>query len=183
MKFVKKVAGKTGRKILLRYPEKGDVLELMRYINELVEENTFIAMDKKVNEEQEKSYVEGILKNIKAKEQIVILAAHEKKIVGNGGVTREKGKSKHVGRMDISVSKEYRNEGIGSLLFEELINFAKSSLELKIVYLTVYGNNNRALHFYKKFGFKKCGLIPGGALHRGEYVDHVYMYKNLKEGK
>jgi len=32
---------------------------------------------------------------------------------------------------------------------------------------------------YEKFGFKKYGCLPGGVLHKGKYVDHLYMYKKL----
>jgi hypothetical protein len=30
-------------------------------------------------------------------------------------------------------------------------------------------------------GFIEFGRLPGGVLHRGQYVDDVYMYKRVRE--
>ena len=37
------------------------------------------------------------------------------------------------------------------------------------------------LHLNTAFGFKEYGKLPAGVLHRGQYVDHIYMYKEVKK--
>jgi RimJ/RimL family protein N-acetyltransferase len=48
---------------------------------------------------------------------------------------------------------------------------------LRIIELSVFANNERAHRLYQNQGFIEFGRLPGGILRRGEYVDHIYMYK------
>ena len=56
--------------------------------------------------------------------------------------------------MNIVVKKDFRNQGIGSLLLKELINLSKS-LNVKNLFLEVNQRNTPAILLYNKFGFKK----------------------------
>lgn len=56
--------------------------------------------------------------------------------------------------MNIVVKKDSRNKGIGSLLLEHLISFAKSK-NIKTITLEVNEKNTSAIALYKKFGFEK----------------------------
>ena len=56
--------------------------------------------------------------------------------------------------MNIVVKKDFRNQGIGSLLLKELINLSKS-LNVKNLFLEVNEKNTPAILLYNKFGFKK----------------------------
>ena len=56
--------------------------------------------------------------------------------------------------MNIVVKKDFRNQGIGSLLLKELINLSKS-LNVKDLFLEVNEKNTPAILLYNKFGFKK----------------------------
>lgn len=59
--------------------------------------------------------------------------------------------------MNIVVRKDFRNQGIGTLLLENIITLCK---ELKLAYLTLEVNeeNYSAIHLYKKFGFEEVGI-------------------------
>ena len=56
--------------------------------------------------------------------------------------------------MNIVVKKDFRNQGIASLLLKELINLSKS-LNVKNLFLEVNEKNTPAILLYNKFGFKK----------------------------
>ena len=56
--------------------------------------------------------------------------------------------------MNIVVKKDFRNQGIGSLLLKELINLSKS-LKVQNLFLEVNEKNRPAILLYNKFGFKK----------------------------
>lgn len=170
---------KTGKKVLLRALKKSDVDELMRFINALVDEDTFIVVRDKVNRKEEVGYVKEKIKMIREKKEICIVAEYEGKIIANSGITRQIGRNSHIGQLEISVAKGFRNEGLGKVMLEELIKRAKEYLGLRLLYLTVNEVNERAIYLYKKLGFVECGRIPKGVFYKGKYVDHVYMYLEL----
>lgn len=59
--------------------------------------------------------------------------------------------------MNIVVKKSYRNQGVGSLLLNNLIDLFHS-FSLKTIYLEVNENNFPAIRLYQKFGFKKIDV-------------------------
>lgn len=59
--------------------------------------------------------------------------------------------------MNIVTKKTYRDQGIGTLLLENLISLSKK-LNLKSLSLEVSEENLPAIHLYKKFGFEYLGV-------------------------
>ena len=60
---------------------------------------------------------------------------------------------------DMIIDKNYRKNGFGSDLINEAIKYAKNQNCLRITLLTDF-NNEIAIDFYTKFGFKKSEMIP-----------------------
>lgn len=54
---------------------------------------------------------------------------------------------------NLAVKKEYRNQGIATILFDKMENIALSSNKRKF-YLEVRESNKKAINFYKKRDFK-----------------------------
>lgn len=181
--YKKIILTKKDKRALLRPPRKGDVDELLRYINELADEDTFISINKRLTRKEEVKYLTERLKAIKEKKGFNLLVFYKKRIVANGGVNRKGDRQEHLGELAISVSQGFRDEGLGSELIRELITLAKGFLKLKIIFLRVFGNNARAIHFYQKYGFKECGRIPRGVFYKEKYVDDVLMYLYLDRQK
>ena len=77
--------------------------------------------------------------------------------------------------MNIVVKKSYRNNGIGSILLENLISYAKS-LSLKTVTLEVNDHNLSAIRLYDKFNFDHIGIRK--KYYNGE-SDAIIMSKQL----
>lgn len=59
--------------------------------------------------------------------------------------------------MNIVIHKSYRDQGVGSLLLEHLINQAYN-MNISNINLEVAKNNMIAIHMYEKLGFKKIGF-------------------------
>ena len=59
--------------------------------------------------------------------------------------------------MNIVVKKDFRNQGIGTLLLTNLLHFAKKS-HLTSITLEVMDENYSAIHLYKKLGFETTGI-------------------------
>lgn len=174
---------KRGRKVTIRFPQKGDLDELFSYINELVDEDTTLLINEKVTKKEEKEYLLGILEAIKKEEGFSLLAFYEDRLVANVGVERKKHRQSHLGVLGISVRKDFRDEGLGNELLKQTIFLAKDFLGLKLLVLNTFAINKRAIHLYQKMGFKKCGRWPKGVFYKEKYIDDILMYFDLDPGK
>lgn len=93
----------------------------------------------------------------------------------------KRGAVKHEGVFGISVLKEYRGKGIGKLLMKLVLDESIKNLpNLRIITLGAFSTNSLAIKMYESFGFNEYGRLPGGVLHKGQYIDHVFMYKKVK---
>lgn len=167
------------RKFILRYPDQNDVETLRVYINELSAERTFIRYQgTQVSLETEQEYLTESLTKIRQNRKLSILALHNDLVVGHIEVTMLEQTEKHRGRLGASVKKGYRNQGLGDFMLKLLIKQAKQNLlGLEILELTVYANNDRAIHLYKKHGFQQFGRLPRGIKREDGYMDQIGMYK------
>jgi ribosomal protein S18 acetylase RimI-like enzyme len=57
------------------------------------------------------------------------------------------------------VKKEWMNKGVGHKLIEECIDWAREK-RARIIYTETGKNNERAIRFYQKHGFRVTGYIP-----------------------
>jgi RimJ/RimL family protein N-acetyltransferase len=169
---------KDGTPVLLRYPSKKDSIQLMNLRNELVEEDAPIGANEKVNKKQEDEYIKSSIKAIKENKGVHFVAEIDKKIAGNIKIVRLHGKSKHVGELGIFVKREYRDKGIGGLMMRQALKYARKE-GMKIVKLSSFANNDRAIHLYKKLGFKKAGLLKNTLKDKGRYFDEIIMEREL----
>ena len=82
----------------------------------------------------------------------------------------------HTGDFAIIVLKSHRELGIGSLLMNTLVEWAKAHPLLEKISLKVHSNNPRAIHVYDKFGFKEEGRLKKDLKYNDTlYVDTVIM--------
>ncbi len=128
--------------------------------------------------------MERVLKEEREGNGVCIFVECKGDIIGIAHVNRKKansyGRHDHVGIFGITVSKEFRSEGIGKILMQTVIEEAKKGIAgLTMIELHCFSTNTAGLALYEKLGFKECGRLPGGILHRGEYVDNVMMYLAL----
>lgn len=172
-----------GLNALLRYPKPGDAPTLLDYINVMSREQTYILFQgEQLTLEDEEHYLQARLAAIQAGTGVQVLAFVNGKLTGNAGIELKWGTNEHVGELGISVALPFRGQGLGELLMNTVINEAITHLEgLKLITLEVFGNNTAAINLYQKVGFIEFGRLPGGRLHRGQYVDNVYMYKRVRE--
>jgi RimJ/RimL family protein N-acetyltransferase len=175
--------GKTKRdkNITVRYPEMGDLEQLLGYINTLSDEKTFIRYQGEHETlESEKTYLEKRLNDIENKKAVHLLVFHDGKIVGASDIGMHDKTEKHIGLLGISIAKDFRGEGIGTLLMDLVLKEAKRELiDLKIVVLDVYSTNNIARKLYSKIGFKEYGVLPDGVSRNNTFEDTFLMYKNI----
>lgn len=84
-------------------------------------------------------------------------------------------RERHVGRIGIFVHRDYQNMGVGRALMETLLDLADNWLMLVRVELTVFTDNERAIHLYQSLGFEREGLMRCTTIRGGAYVDQYIM--------
>ena len=78
--------------------------------------------------------------------------------------------------LSIIVGGGYRNQGIGTILMNNLMHLAKEYFRMEVLYLEVY-QDNPAVSLYKRFGFKEVGLQRYFMKENGEYISKLIMDK------
>lgn len=81
----------------------------------------------------------------------------------------------HVASLGVSVLKEYWGIGIGKQLMKMLIYHAHETKTIKVIRLDVRADNEKAIHLYKKLGFKEIGYFKKAFVIQGEYFDEIMM--------
>lgn len=172
---------KTGKEITIRYPLMSDVFKLLNFMNTVSKEQTFIRFQgEQLSLEEEEKYLKEYLEKIKNKLGVKLVAFIDEKFVGVADITMLPKVESHIGVFGIIVAEGFRGEGIGKLLMQNVINEGiKEIPQQKIIELSVFANNPVAINFYKEMGFREFGNLPEGILHKGKFVDHIYMYKKV----
>ena len=166
--------------LLIREAEPDDAAELVTFLNRVSLETDFTSLDR-----------EGILltdtemelfldKQARSENQITLLALLNDEIAGLVNITADQRKRvRHIGDLFIVIGKKYWNNGLGSLLLEEVVEWAQASGILRRLQLTVQTRNQAAVHLYQKNGFVIEGRQERGAyIGEGEFID-VYLMGRL----
>ena len=100
----------------------------------------------------------------------------EELVIGSAGLSLSASpRMRHVGNVGIMVHRDYQNIGVGRALMNALLDLADNWFKLVRVELTVYEDNERAIHLYESLGFEREGLRRKTAVRNGEYVNEWMM--------
>lgn len=179
--IAKKFKSKKGDEIVLRLIDKDDAKDFGRMYNSIIKEGDFVMQLRPETPTETNRWVKEEIKKLIQNQKIQLLAVSDGKIIGQCGIIIEKqtGRTAHVGKYAISIQKDYREQGIGTVLSREAINLAKKHLGIKIAKLSLMEDNKRALALYKKLGFKEVGTIPNVIRRKSSYVGQTIMYREL----
>jgi len=110
-----------------------------------------------------------------------IAARVNNQLVGGASIEPGRGKASHVASLGIYLQKEFRDVGIGTRLMKTILETARER-DFEIVKLAVFASNQRAVHLYKKLGFRECGRIKNGIrFPDGTYTDKIIMTVSLRK--
>ena len=166
--------------LLIREADPTDATDLVAFLNRVSLETDFTSLDKDgillTNSEM------GIFleKQATSDNQITLLALLDGEIAGLVNITADQRKRvRHIGDLFIVIGKKYWNNGLGSLLLEEVVEWAQASGILRRLQLTVQTRNQAAVHLYQKNGFVIEGRQDRGAyIEEGKFID-VYLMGRL----
>lgn len=80
--------------------------------------------------------------------------------------------------ISIIVSQEARNQGVGTILMNNIIHLAKEYFNIEVLYLEVY-EGNPAISLYRRFGFREIGFQKHFMKEDGEYIAKITMERVL----
>jgi ribosomal protein S18 acetylase RimI-like enzyme len=77
----------------------------------------------------------------------------------------------------ISIAREWRGIGLGTILLDEIFKMAKKDFKpsIKMITLDVIADNKPAFSLYRRMGFKKVAVLPRYFQHRGGLLDIIVM--------
>ncbi len=176
-KIIRRFTAKDGREVILRTPKWEDADDLMELINSLIEEGADIMYDVKLTRDEVVDWLSRAIAQLEKGNAFCIVAEVEGRIIARSDITKRRFSCEsHVGDLGILIKTGYRDIGIGTEMMKTLIDQARR-MGLKILTLTVSATNKRAIHVYKKVGFKETGRIPKGIYRNGKYIDLIIMVK------
>lgn len=150
-----------------------DAEGIIRYLNIVGAETdnlTFGSEGISITVEEERNYITALNSSTSS---VMFIAKRDSCIVGVASYTGmdSKARLRHRGELAISVLKAEWGNGLGSRLMETVIDFARDTAQAEIISLEVRGDNARAIHLYKKYGFEKIGHFRGFFKIDGQLVD------------
>lgn len=172
--------------ITLREATPKDAKQLLSIMNQLNTETPYLL----VNQQSLTLNTTDMAKQIdyiyELDNQLILLAFNHDKLIGVSTVMGETDAPlKHIGEIGISILKDYWGYGLGTIMLEEIIFWAKEHQIIRRLEIKVQERNERAINLYKKLKFETEGIIRWGFLSEtGDFLDIVLMSLILdkKEG-
>jgi RimJ/RimL family protein N-acetyltransferase len=163
--------------IVIREAIPSDAEQLVAYVNALADEpDVYIALSPgefKLTPDEEREFLEQYASS---ENSIFMVAEFKGEIIGilncRGGSRKS---TQHTAVLGMSVSRAWRNEGVGSLLLEHVIQWARENPILSRIELNVFVDNAAAIHLYSKVGFHIEGQRRKSIFRGGKYHDDYLM--------
>jgi RimJ/RimL family protein N-acetyltransferase len=174
-KVILKLSTRDGRRVVLRTIRWDDLDDLLEMINSLVEEEADIVRAEKVSRAEEIDWLAKALSRLEKDEVFYLVAEVDGKVVANSEISRGYSSyDRHVGGIGIAIRHGFRDVGIGTEMMNTLVKQARA-MGLKVLKLSAFENNKRAIQLYEKVGFVQTGRIPKEFFKEGKYVDELIM--------
>lgn len=172
---------KNGKEVLIREASIEDAEELIKAAKAYLRTSDYLCS---YEDEFDPMMTEEInwIKSHQNANSLLLVATHEDEILATFNATGfQNRKMQHIAVLGISILEECRGQGLGTILFENLINWAKDNPFLEMLVLETFSDNADALKLYEKFGFEIDGVrknyFKGGT---NKYSDNVLMSLNVK---
>jgi RimJ/RimL family protein N-acetyltransferase len=173
---------KDGRPVIIRKPGENDAGNIINYSIILFESTDQVLTtpaEYTITPEDEKTWINNLNGNPKSN---LLIAELDSQIVGLlFFIPNTKIKNAHTGEFGVSVHPNFQRIGIGRLLIQTLLAWAKRNIHIEKVYLNVFATNKHAIKLYEDLGFIEEGRhIKAIKQVTGEYIDTIQMYIETK---
>jgi RimJ/RimL family protein N-acetyltransferase len=86
----------------------------------------------------------------------------------------------HRATLMMGIERSHRQQGLGTKLIQEAIQWATQEPSLDWIHLFVFSHNEPARRLYKKFGFQEVGTTPDMFRVHGKKIDDIGMVLKLR---
>ncbi len=167
---------KNDLRLIIRNAEENDAERIIEYIQKVSTESNNLSFGEgefNISVDEEKKLISSVKDTSNC---LFILGIIDNRIVSvlnfNGG---KRARLLHVGEFGITVLKEFWGLGIGRLMLQFMINWARESKLIRKINLRARIDNYSAIELYKKIGFKEEGILIRDMMVNGEFVDSIIM--------
>lgn len=172
---------KTGKPFVIRTLREEDAQQLLKYVkvHGFGRKFSITAADEfNVTVEQEQKWIHTMQNH---PGDLGIVAELNGEIIGMLDFHQKRPQRlKHHGSFGMSVHSEFRDQHVGRSLLQTLIEWAVEHEELEQIHLGVLAVNSRAIHLYKKMGFKEFSTHAQFIKNSdGTYIDEIAMFCKL----
>jgi RimJ/RimL family protein N-acetyltransferase len=154
--YRKFVTLRNGQRVMFRFLNGQDRENLLKLFQDAPDEDIrFLKQDVK-----DSKLIDYWIDNIDYQKVLPLVAVNmeDNSLIADATLHRGKHAGKHLGEIRIFVSRSYRNQGLGSILLDEIINLAKLE-NLQILKAEVLTDHKGVLKAFKSKGFEmKCIL-------------------------
>ncbi|MBI3632823.1 MAG: GNAT family N-acetyltransferase [Candidatus Vogelbacteria bacterium] len=140
---------------------------IMNWINDPNVRQNFTAFTGTTTEDEEKAFLEKLVLS-KTDRVFSVFDEMSKVYIGQVGINQIYAPAK-VGRLSIIIVNDQQGKGYGKAALAAIINYAFRELKLNKLWLVFLEENNRARELYKKFAFKKEGLLEDEYIVNGKF--------------
>ena len=174
---------KDGREAVLRSPRDEDVPGMLEYLRVSSAETEFILRYPEECDRYTPEAEKALFEKLNASDSDAMIACLvEGKVAGNCHVRWSKNlKIRHRASVGIALMSPYWNQGIGTMMFREMIRIAEANENILQLELEFIEGNTRARALYEKMGFRIAGIRPNAILLKdGTLLNEYYMIREIR---
>lgn len=167
---------KNNIEVTVRRATKDDAQKMIDFYNVVGGETDFLSFGANEFKRDLQEYEEYITATSNEPSSIMLLALIDSEIISIATInSSQKERTKHVGTLGIVISKKYTGLGLGRLLMNDLIEWAKQNGVTKKISLVTNETNTVAIELYKKLGFEVEGLLKKDNFINGNFNNTIIM--------
>ena len=168
MSYIKKLEGEH---IYLAVPKVEDAATYVKWLSDFETTdglgNSAMVMTVEAEEEW--------IKSVQGTTQFAIIRKEDDELIGNCGI-QEINQIRQCAEVGLFIGEEEnRRKGYGQEVLRLLLDFAFGTLNLHNVMLRVFSFNERAIHTYRKVGFREFGRRRECYYAKGRFWDEIHM--------
>lgn len=173
---MKTICLRNGKEVIIREALQKDAQSMIDFYNVVGGETDFLSFGKNEFSMSLHDYEKFIESTGADNSSIILLATMDDEIISIASITSSpKARTKHVGTLGIVIAEEHCGFGLGRILMDELIEWAKLNGTTKRIHLVTREDNAKAIELYKKVGFKEEGLLQQDTYINGVYYNTLIM--------
>jgi RimJ/RimL family protein N-acetyltransferase len=165
-----------GRVLLIREADGEDARDVLDYVNAISGESDFLSFGPGEFDLMEPEEEEFLRRCRATDNQICLLGIIDDILIATlNFAAGRRPRVRHSGGFGITVRRDYWGLGIGSLMLDALIDWAREGGIVKKINLQVRTDNRRAIRLYESRGFVIQGTGRKEVFLHGQYYDVYWM--------